>query len=186
MLPNPYELAGSRGPWILGISSVAAILLFLLLVRHGFHLETPEAPFGIVSFELCWTEDKANRILDDWEGERTATARNDLYWDFPFALAYSTALAFLCGYAATGAGLSWRVVLISTAWLQWGAAVLDITENICLLQLLNAGTATSSILPLIASICAAVKFLIVILGLGFGILAVFMKWRRGFTNEPSN
>jgi len=186
MLPNPYELAGSYGRWILGITGVAAVLLCLWLMYHGASLKTSEAPYGIVSFELCWTEGKANQILEEWEGERTATAVSDLYWDFLFIPAYSTAIALLCGCAATSAGVSWRVVLTLLAWLQWGAAILDVAENICLLQLLNTGTATSPILPLIAGTCAAIKFLIVIPGLGFGLLVVVMQRKRGFTEVRSN
>lgn len=174
MLPNPHELAGACGPWILGASSVAAILLFLWLSYYGSGLKTPAAPLGIVSFELCWTQDKADRILQGWRGAGVATAKSNLHWDFLFIPAYSTAIALLCGCAGTGAGASWRVVLVSLAWLQWGAAILDVIENICLLQLLKTGTANSPMLPIIASICAAVKFLIVIPGLGLGLLWVFI------------
>lgn len=173
MLPNPYELVGTYGPWIFGVSGIAAFLLWLWLMSHGSRLKTSEAPLGIVSFELCWTDGKANRILEEWEGERTATAVSDLYWDFLFIPAYSTAIAFLCGYAATDVGASWRVVLIWLAWLQCVALVLDTIENICLLQLLKAGAATSSPLPFVASACATMKFLIVLSGLGFGIVMVF-------------
>ena len=93
----------------------------------------------------------------------------------------------LCGCAATGAGSSWRVVLVSLAWLQCGAAILDVVENICLLQLLEAGTATSSILPLIAGACAAVKFLIVIPSVCLGIfLVVCMQVKRIFAKVRSS
>ena len=187
MLPNPYELAGAYKRWILGISVITAISLCLWLTYHGSSLKTAEAPCGIVCFELCWTEGKANRILEEWKGVRIATAKSDLYWDFLFIPAYSTAIALLCGCAAVRAASRWRVVLVSLAWLQWGAAILDVVENICLLQLLEAGTATSSILPLIAGACAAVKFLIVIPSVCLGVFVVVcMQMKRVFAKVRSS
>ncbi len=95
---------------------------------------------------------------------------------FSSFIAYSSAIALVCGYAADGMTGGWMAFLLVLAWLQFGAAVFDVIENVGMLKMLTAGSVATSTLPLLTTICASLKFLIIIDGILLGIVGVVVKW----------
>ncbi|MDZ4055893.1 MAG: hypothetical protein U1D69_02840, partial [Polynucleobacter sp.] len=97
------------------------------------------APNGIVSFELAGTQDQAQKIANAWHQRGVfEVARQSIYWDFLFLLAYGLCLSFLCFIATsawsglspgrrTGIVLSWGVLI---------ASGLDALENVAMLFML--------------------------------------------------
>lgn len=155
--------------------TLALLLLFTLLVMLAMglidrELKTVFCPYGIISFEFVWSAARAAEVIDHWSEAARIAAGFSLGLDYLFLPLYSTTLvAFLLFGAPQARWSRWL------AWGQWLAALLDAIENLCLLLLLtrevNDGLAHT------ATICASVKFLLVVLGL-LGVLFSRLIQRR--------
>lgn len=154
--------------------------LILTLVIFGVFsvldqpLRTSAAPNGIVSFELARTLDESHSIVNSWDENARLFAAFGLGFDYLFMFVYAVALSLgllLAGANKTG----WYSSI--TNWLGWGAfvaAFFDAVENYALWQILTGNVSTS--LPQIASICATLKFVLLIIGLVAALSArVFKK-----------
>jgi len=139
-------------------ATVATILLLLAMSPADQRMQDTGGP-GIVPFELAGSQDRADEILAEWSEEGEDAARESLWIDFGFLVAYGALLTLLLGLA--------RDVSRERGWLRLGAigaivasfgalaAGFDALENICLLLTLDdAGPA----FPLLATIFAACKF----------------------------
>ena len=159
--------ASYRSTVLMILFTVTAFLAFALRVQ-GRPLVTDAAPHGIISYELAWSVDRAQDILESWE-PLEGTARRQLYLDFGFVLVYPPLLALGCamlagsrfsGSAPVGAFLSWAIL---------AAAPLDAIENLALLGMIAHGADRSR--ALIAAWCAGLKFVLAYAGLGYILLA---------------
>lgn len=184
-MKNPYLLAGAAAPVVTWVAVVSSILLMRRLDRMSTPLkERTPCPPGILALEFCGSQTTANQLLADWQPtepdepgnsrDLIALARRSVYWDFPFIVAYSSAIALVCGYAAVGKSEDLTRLLLAFAWLQLAAAVLDVVENICMLIMLNAGRVSSSVIPFVTTISASVKFLFVGSGIMAGLVTLFL------------
>jgi hypothetical protein len=146
------------------------ILLMIVFSVTGAPLTTEAAPYGVVSFELAGTVEKADEILSSWDAAAQQRATFGLGLDFLFMVAYASTIAFGCGMAAQ--------VLRGSGWplAQWGnrlawgailAALLDVVENLSL-TIVIFGTVTSP-WPEIARWCAIFKFVLVFVGIVYVI-----------------
>jgi len=153
-------------------------LLLTLVIFRVFSvldqpLRTSAAPNGIVSFELARTLDEAQSILTSWDENARLFAAFGLGFDYLFMLVYAAALSLgllLAGANKTG----WYSSL--TNWLGWGAfiaAFFDAVENYALWQILTGNISPS--LPQLASICASLKFVLLIIGLAAALSARAFK-----------
>lgn len=116
---------------------------------------------GMVTFELTGGQERADEILAEWGDEGRDAARDQLWIDYAFMLAYGVFL----GLAAASVrdrcrdkGLR-RLALIGAVavWLGPAAAGFDALENACLLLTVSdAGAA----FPLLATIFATCKFIL--------------------------
>lgn len=144
------------------------LILFAVFRILDVPLRTPAAPNGIVSFELAGDIRPAADILASWD------ARAELFAAFGIGLDY----LFMPAYALA---LSLGVLLASSrhpggfaklgAWLGWGALVapfFDAVENYGLLHLLLSSL--TSLWPLVSSVCATVKFALLVLGLVYALV----------------
>lgn len=153
--------------------------LILTLVIFGVFsvldqpLRTSAAPNGIVSFELARSLDESQAILNSWDENARLFAAFGLGFDYLFMFVYAAALSLgllLAGANKTG----WYSSL--TNWLGWGAfaaAFFDAVENYALWQILTGNVASS--FPELAGICALLKFILLIFGLTFALVGLFMK-----------
>ncbi|MGB7874468.1 MAG: hypothetical protein WBL25_08790 [Anaerolineales bacterium] len=158
----------------------ATLILFAVFQVLDAPLRTPTAPNGILSFELAGTPEKAFQILVSWEAvnndspianelRRKLYAAFGLGLDYLFMPVYATTLA-LGILLATGRHKIWFGTL--GAWLGWGAyaaALFDTVENYALVQILLMNQLRSPY-PQVASVCAIVKFGLLILGLVFALV----------------
>jgi hypothetical protein len=114
---------------------------------------------GMVPFELSGGQERADEILAEWGEDGRDAAREQLWIDYGFMLAYGTLLG-LAGAAVRdrcrGRGLR-RLAKAGAAATWFGplAAGFDALENACLL--LTVGGAGAAF-PLLATIFAACKF----------------------------
>jgi hypothetical protein len=116
---------------------------------------------GIVPFELTGGQDRADEILSEWgEGGQDA-ARESLWIDFGFLLAYGTFLTLaLTSVRDLARRQGWhRLTAIGLVAVSFGAlgAAFDALENVCLLLTLEGAGAA---FPLLATIFAACKFIL--------------------------
>lgn len=103
---------------------VATMVLLGVLSVIDAPLKTPEAPLGIISFELAWDAATARAIVASWSPRARERAVQSLRVDFLFIPAYATAIALgvlwaasaVVKFALVAAGLLYAGVG-GTAWL---------------------------------------------------------------------
>ncbi len=142
---------------------------------------------GMVPFELTGGEERADEILAEWGEDGQDAARESLWIDFGFLLAYG---AFLTLALAATRDLArkrgWdRLAAIGAVVVCFGAlgAAFDALENICLLLTLDdAGAA----LPLLATIFASCKFVLLAVAIAYLLtgLAMRLRGRGAATQTP--
>lgn len=133
---------------------------------------------GIIPFELAGSQDRADEILAEWGEEGQDAARESLWIDFGFLVAYGTLLTLLVAAARDlAANASWRRLRAAGGVvLYFGALVagFDALENGCLLLALDGAGAA---FPLLATIFAACKFALLAVTIGYLLVAV-AAWLR--------
>jgi hypothetical protein len=143
--------------WGLITAGIATLLLLWAMSPMEDRMQA-NGP-GMVPFELSGGQERADEILAEWGEDGRDAAREQLWIDYGFMLAYGTFLG-LAGAAVRdlcrGRGLR-RLAGIGGVALWFGplAAGFDALENACLL--LTVGGAGAAF-PLLATIFAACKF----------------------------
>jgi hypothetical protein len=160
------------------VSGIATLLLLLAMSPAENRMTDTGGP-GMVPFELTGGEDRADEILAEWGEEGQDAARESLWIDFGFLLAYGAFLTL--ALAAT------RDIAIRRGWQRLGAigrvavsfgalaAAFDAIENACLLLTLDG---TGSAFPLLATISASLKFLFLAMAIAY-LLAGLAMWLAG-------
>jgi hypothetical protein len=166
------------------LSAIASVVLLLAMSPAESRMTDTGGP-GMIPFELTGGEDRAEEILAEWGEEGRAAARESLWIDFGFLLAYG---AFLTLALAATRDLSrrrgWRrMAAVGAAIVSFGAlgAACDAIENVFLLLTLDGAGAA---FPLLATIFAACKF--VLLAIAFAYLLAGLGLRlasRGAATE---
>ena len=146
---------------------LSAILLATMRVLDQ-PLRTPDAPRGIVSFELAKNMAASRQIMNSWNQQATQNAALSLGLDYLFLMVYAVFISAAC--TQVGKAFQHRSPLIvgtgtALAWVQFLAAILDAIENLALIALLL--NSERIWLPAMARACAVVKFSIVGAGLTF-------------------
>jgi hypothetical protein len=145
----------------------AALVITVLMNVIGKPLITPEAPAGIVSFELAGTINRAQIILDSWDTQAKQYAAFSLGFDYLYMLAYAMAIGLGCLLAGLVIrGQNWPLGALGApmAIVVWLAALFDAVENLSLAVILLGG-ATADFWPALARACAVIKFSLIFLGL---------------------
>ena len=141
------------------VALTAALAVYLR--AQGGRLEHPAAPYGIISYEFCWSLERAQEMIRGWSGQEDAV-RLQIWADMPFLMLYPALFSILCELGlrrARSGGPPWAQRAGAWAvWVAWGMAPLDLAENLLLLRLLEP-TAQAWMAPT-ASACATVKFAI--------------------------
>lgn len=116
---------------------------------------------GIVALELAWTPDSFARIVSDWGREGVEAARQQIWRDHAFIPSYVLTFWAALTLAAPGARPVIARWAIRMAWVMPIAGLLDVIENVSLLRALD-GAATSVTVSL-ASVCATMKFAVIVI-----------------------
>jgi hypothetical protein len=163
------ESSRTRVFWVLFALALALVVILQFL---GAPLKTAAAPAGIVSYELAGTADNSRRILSSWDAATKAYAGLNLGFDYLFIVSYVGAIGLGCSLLAVNfrrriQGLAY--IGVTLAWAQLLAGAFDSLENIALLKLLLGSEQAAW--SAIARACAIPKFLIVLLGLLYLLVA---------------
>jgi hypothetical protein len=156
------------------------VVLFLAMAPAEERMKDTGGP-GMVPFELTGGQDRADEILAEWGEEGQDAARESLWIDFGFLIAYGAFLTLALGGVRDRAReRDWRrLAAIGGVIVPFGAlvAAFDALENACLLLTIDgAGGA----FPLLATIFAACKFALLAAAIAYLIVGL-ATWllRRG-------
>jgi hypothetical protein len=123
---------------------------------------------GMVPFELTGGQDRADEILAEWGEEGQDAARESLWIDFGFLLAYGAFLTLaLAAVRDLARARGWRrLTAIGVVVVSFGAlgAAFDALEDVCLLLTLGGAGAA---FPLLATFFAACKFLLLAVAIAY-------------------
>jgi len=151
------------------------VALFLAMSPAEGRMTDTGGP-GMVPFELSGGQHQADQILAEWGEDGQDAAREQLWIDFGFMLAYGAFLTFalrtILDLARTR---GWRrIAAIGGGVVFFGAlgASCDALENICLLFTLGGAGAA---FPLLATIFATCKFALITVAIAYLITGVGMR-----------
>ena len=166
------------------MAGVASVLLLLAMAPADERMQDAGGP-GIVSFELTGGEDRADEILAEWGEEGQDAARESLWIDFGFLIAYGTFLTLaLAATRDLARERGWpKLVRLGRVVVYFGAlgAAFDALENVCLLLTLDgAGKA----FPLLATVFATCKFILLTVAIAFLLTGLAMRLRRPAPSLP--
>jgi hypothetical protein len=167
-------------------SGIATLVLLLAMSPADQRMQDTGGP-GIVPFELSGGQGRADEILSEWGEDGQDAARESPWIDFGFLLAYGTLLTLALAAARDLARKrGWRrLAAIGVVAISFGAlcAAFDALENICLLLTLEGAGAA---FPLLATVFAACKFILLAAAIAFLLAALATRLRgRGPAAQPS-
>jgi hypothetical protein len=160
--------------WGLIASGIATVILLLAMSPAENRMQ--DAGPGMISFELTGGQGRADEILSEWGEDGQDAARESLWIDFGFLLAYGAFLSLAAAAVRDLArGRGWRrLAAIGGVAVSFGAlaAAFDALEDVCLLLTLDGAGA---VFPLLATIFAACKFILVILAIAYLLAGLTMR-----------
>ena len=129
--------------------------------------------FGeVVGFELIFTKNKAEIRLAEWQLAKVESGQTKLAameantrYDFLYIIGYVFMGIFLARVAA-GEGRIANAKIIG--WLLVIAGCCDVVENFQILSILNGNI--GSLRPMVMSVCASVKFLLLVGSLSWAVV----------------
>lgn len=168
----PRSIRARLFPWV-GVASLVLIVPLIVLTRS---LSNPTATQGIVSFELAGSVPRASEIIGSWSQQDQLRAALSLGFDPLFLIAYSTAMAIACFWAADAIReRKWRIASAGVAlgWGQWLAMLFAAIQDGALSTILLGQVREPW--PQVASWFAVPKYALLALGLGF-VLVASVSW----------
>lgn len=170
-----------------GLIATGIATVLLLLAMSPAEERMQERGPGMVPFELTGGQDRADEILAEWGEEGRDAARESLWIDFGFLVAYGAFLTLALGAVRDIAReRGWpRMAALGgpVVWFGALAAACDAIENVCLLLTLDdAGAA----FPVLATIFATCKFVLLAIAIAYLLTALAMLvGRRGAATRAS-
>ena len=164
------ESSRTRVFWVFLSLTVALIVILQIL---GAPLKTAIAPAGIVSYELAGNSGESQRIRSSWDATTRTYAGLHLGLDYLFIVCYVGAIGLGCSLLAVNLRQRFRALAyigVTLAWAQLLAGVFDSIENVALLKLLLGSEQAAW--ARVARACAISKFLIVLFGLLYLLVAL--------------
>jgi len=163
--------------WGLVATGILSVVLLLAMSPADNRMKDTGGP-GIVPFELTGGQERADEILAEWGEDGQDAARESLWIDFGFLLAYGAFLTLaLLAIRDRARQRGWRRLASIGAVVVWFgafAAAFDALENVCLLLTLDdAGNA----FPLLATIFATLKFVLLAVVIAY-LIAGISTWLR--------
>jgi hypothetical protein len=158
-------------------AGIASLVLLVAMAPADERMRDTGGP-GIVPFELTGGQDRADEILAEWGEDGQDAARESLWIDFGFLLAYGAFLTFaLAAVRDLARERDWRrLAAVGAVAASFGAlaAGFDALENVCLLLTLDGAGAA---FPVLATIFAACKFIFLAGGIAVLVAGLAMRLR---------
>lgn len=155
---------------------LVALISFFVLVYFFQVIETAVAStgYGVLDLEFAWTASQASTILAAWGPSLIPLEIQGTYLDFAFILSYVTLVAGLSllltrRFSGRAKTLGFLCVLATPI-----AGLLDVVENLNLLSMMAAPTTIAESIPFTASLCASIKFALLIATITYFLLGLLM------------
>lgn len=150
-----------------GLAAVATIIMYILM------RPTEISSYNVFDLEFAWTVTRINTIFDAWGPNLIIQELNRTILDYGFLVAYSTFFAGLT-LILTRKLLFDKIQLVGLYMVlaSYVAAIFDAIENLNLILMLSSPNDFPSFAPLLASICATLKFVILIIIIFFWIISI--------------
>lgn len=152
---------------------IAAVALAVLLEHRAAPIKA-SVEDGILALEAPWTGQRAREVRKKLAKDcALQAAREHTALDFAFLVVYPLAMSLACAMlAATLAGQAGAIGMM-IAWAVLLAAPLDAIENLAILRMLDGGT--DGLWPQVSTVCASVKFALIVGGFGFIVVGTVMR-----------
>ncbi len=183
---NIEKLKKTPKTGVILLITAIGLIIFLLINQFIFASLPIEVPsYGILDFEFAWTTSRISEIFAAWGSAGMTLHANGIYWDFLYIIGYGALIAGLI--LLISRKLSGKIQLIGLymTFTPFLAGIFDCIENILLLTMLNNPSSFSPSIPLIAGIMATIKFSILLIGIGFFLLGVFV-WLGTWIKSRNN
>lgn len=182
---SPFSWVSERAqPGLLAVLTALFLALSVWLAAVNAPLVGPEAPYGIVSYELAGSAARAEAILASWSAEARAWAMLSLGLDYLYLLVYAAWLSLSALRLSAPLGSGWRRAGAALAWAVLAAAPLDALENHALVQ--QIASSASPAWARLAWWCAVPKFALAWLALAYLVVAGGLRaWRAGSRSRPA-
>ena len=160
-------------------AGIATVVLLLAMSPSDQRMQDTGGP-GIVPFELAGSQERADEIMGEWGEKGQDAARESLWIDFGFLVAYGAFLTLaVAAVRDIARDRGWqRIATIGAVVVYFGAlgAAFDAFENICLLLTLEGA---GSVFPTLATLFAACKFLLLAAAIVYLVAGLAMRLRSG-------
>ncbi|HZP68200.1 MAG TPA: hypothetical protein VFB32_17995 [Rudaea sp.] len=166
-MKSPYDRLPPRTQfWLCIVLTVAMALCFVVLrtLGHGAELEG-KLTHGIIALEMPWSTATAEDDLKKLGADGRAMAVTNTKLDFVFLILYPLAISLACALVARWWGGNAVVYGVAACWGSLAAMPFDAVEDVAILLMLDHHTAAP--VPELATVCATIKFALVIVGLGY-------------------
>ncbi|MFX0066550.1 MAG: hypothetical protein ACFFC7_30705 [Candidatus Hermodarchaeota archaeon] len=158
-----------------GIAAISTLIIYILM------LPTEISSYNVFDLEFAWTDTRVHTIFDAWGPDLITQELNRTILDYGFLIAYSTFFAGLT-LILTRKLLFGKIQLVGFYLViaSYIAATFDAIENLNLFLMLSSPNDFPSFAPLLASICATIKFGILIIIIFFWILSILWVISKKF------
>ena len=173
--PLDFISSDKRRPLFLSLLALT-LLLFAVFRVLDAPLRTAAAPSGIVSYELAGTPAAAQSILASWDARDRLFAAFGLGLDYLFMPAYALTLSLGILLAAGRHAGAFAKLGAPLGWGALAAALFDAVENFSLWHFMLGDFQV--LWPRLASICATVKFTLLLLGLAYALIGWLWPKRK--------
>ncbi|MHA1724195.1 MAG: hypothetical protein ACTSYC_07460 [Promethearchaeota archaeon] len=160
---------------LLFVLTIIGFIIFILINQLVFApLSATYTSYGILEFEFAWTRGRVISIFTMWGQQGMLDQKLGVYWDFLYIISY---ILFIMGciilitrhLEGKIENLGYKISLLIPL-----SGIFDVIENINLLIMLEKPTTFSSLIPFLASICATIKFTLLIIGIVYFIIALIL------------
>ncbi len=159
----------------LKIVTLAAFIGFIVLTII-FQIDsakiTAASGYGILDFEFAFNQTTATTILTAWGATWIPSILLGTYIDFLYIVSYSLLIMGAAIILVRKLEDSLQTIGMIIAISGFIAGIFDMIENINLITMLNNPGSFPSFAPMLASICATIKFGLIFAALGFALIAV--------------
>ena len=154
----------------------AVAFLFTAAIFFVFRVhDRPLRPYDIVAFELAWTPQKAETMMEVWGEVGRQTARESLFIDFGYMPAYSFFFAGLTLMAARAVTARLQALGFALTCAPFVSAASDAIENFALLSVLQSPDSPSALALTVAGVSATIKFSLLLLCLLYMVFTVLYR-----------
>jgi hypothetical protein len=147
------------------VSLVLVVIMYLYIFQPVEDYLRRLSSLGLMDLLFSWRSERIDYIFTAWQSEGIFREFIITIIDFPFIVCYCMALSGLILLVARRLHDKFQKVELHMVFIPILAGIFDIVENIFLLIMLGSNQAVVFWFPLITSICALIKVILIYTGI---------------------